>query len=92
MSKQTLVFNDIEVNKKYFYASKKVIPLNVNHLIISKRLKNNNDTYKYFIGYNYEDKIRLFYIVLPQIIGYIKYFENGSRNISFKMKLKLKVC
>ena len=86
MSKQTLVFNDIEVNKKYFYA------LNVNNLIISKRLKNNNDTSKYIIGYNYEDKIRLFYIVLPQIIGDIKYFENGRRNISFKMKLKLKVC
>ena len=28
MSKQTLKFNDIDVNKKYFHASKKAIPLN----------------------------------------------------------------
>ena len=88
MSKQTLVFNDTDVNKKDFYASKKAITLNlvnVNNLIISKRVKNNNDTSKYFIGYNYEDKIRPLYIVLPQISGDIKYFENGSKNMSFKI-------
>ena len=88
MSKQTLVFNDTDVNKKGFYASKKAITLNlvnVNNLIISKRVKNNNDTSKYFIGYNYEDKIRPLYIVLPQISGDIKYFENGSKNMSFKI-------
>ena len=88
MSKQTLVFNDTDVNKKDFYASKKAITLNlvnVNNLIISKRVKNNNDTSKYFIGYNYEDKIRPLYIVLPQISGDIKYFDNGSKNMSFKI-------
>ena len=88
MSKQTLVFNDTDVNKKDFYASKKAITLNlvnVNNLIISKRVKNNNDTSKYFIGYNYEDKIRPLYIVLPQISGDIKYFENDSKNMSFKI-------
>ena len=48
-----LVFNDIEVNKKDFYASKQAIPLNlvdVNDTVIPKRVKNNNDTSKYFIG------------------------------------------
>ena len=86
---QSLVFNDIEVNKKGFYASKKPIPLNLvnlNNIIISKRVKNNNDTSKYFIGYNYEDKIRLLYIILSQMSGYIKYFENGSKNMSFKIE------
>ena len=41
---QSLVFNDIEVNKKDFYASKKAMPLNLvnlNNIIISKRAKNN---------------------------------------------------
>ena len=86
---QSLVSNDIEVNKKDFYASKQAIPLNlvdVNNIVISKRVKNNNDTSKYFIGYNYEDKIRPLYIILPQMGGYIKYFENGSKNMSFKIK------
>ena len=39
---QPLVFNNIEANKKYFYVSKKAIPLNlvnVNNIIILKELK-----------------------------------------------------
>ena len=87
--KQSMVFNDIEVNKKDFYASKQAIPLNlvdVNNVVFSKRSKNNNDTSKYFIGYNYEDKIRPLYVILPQMSGYIKYFENRSKNMSFKIK------
>ena len=55
MSKQTLVFNDIEVNKKDFYASK-ALPsnlVNTNNIVISYRVKQNNDTYKYFIGYSH---------------------------------------
>ena len=70
---QSLVFNDIEVNKKDFCASKQAIPLNlvdVNNINISKRVKNNNNTFKYSIGYNYEDKIRPLYIILPQMSGY----------------------
>ena len=40
MSKQTLVFNDTEVNKKDFYVSEKAIPLslvNTNKIVISYR-------------------------------------------------------
>ena len=49
---QTLVFKDVEVDKKSFYASKKAIPLKlvqVNDIVISNRNKNNNDTCKYYI-------------------------------------------
>ena len=38
MSKQILVFNDIEANKKHFYASKQAITLNLvntNNIVIS---------------------------------------------------------
>ena len=86
---QSLVFNDIKVNKKDFYASKQAILLNlvdVNDIIISKRVKNNNDTSKYFIGHNDEDKIRPLYIILSQMSGYIKYFENDSKSMLFKIK------
>ena len=41
MSKQTLGFTDIVVNKKDFHASKKVIPLNsvtTNNIVISYRV------------------------------------------------------
>ena len=42
---KTLVFNDAEVNKKDFYDAKKAISLNlVNvNIIVSDRVKNNND-------------------------------------------------
>ena len=90
MSKQKLVFNDIEVNKKDFYAPKKTIPLNLvntNNIVISWRIKQNNDTYKYFIGYLHDDDvIKTLCIVLPQMSGNIKYFEDGGKNMSFKIE------
>ena len=85
MSKQTLMFNDIEVNKKDFYASKQAILLNLvntNNIVISYRVKQNNDTYKYFIGYLHDDDvIKHLCVILPQMSGYIKYFENGGKKI-----------
>ena len=88
MNKQTLVFNDIEVNKKDFYASKKGIPLNLvntNNIVISYRAKQNNDTYKYFIGYSHDDSvIKPLCIVLPQMSECIKCFENGGKIMSLK--------
>ena len=45
---QTLVFNDVEVNKKDFYSDEKTIPLNlvnVNNIVISNRVKNNKMTH-----------------------------------------------
>ena len=90
MSKQTLVFNDIKVNEKDFYASKQAIPLNLvntNNIVISYKVKQNNDTYKYFIGYSHDDGvIKPLCIVLPQMNGYIKHFENGGKNVSFKIE------
>ena len=90
MSKQTLVFNDIEVNKKDFYTSKQAIPLNLvntNNVIICYRVKQNNGAYKCFIGYSHDDGvIKPLCIVLPQMSGYIKSLENGGKNMSFKIE------
>ena len=84
------MFNDIEVNKKDFDVSKQAIPLNlvhVNNIIISDRIKNNNDTSKYFIGFLHDDNvIKSLCIILPEMSGYIKYFENGGKNLSFKIE------
>ena len=86
---KTLVFNDVEVNKKDFYDAKKAIPLNlvnVNNITISDRIKNNNDTTKYFIGYLHNNVIKPLCIILPQMKGYIKYFDNGGKNMSFNIE------
>ena len=86
MSKQALVFNDIEVNKNDFHASNKAIPLslvNTNNIVIPYRIKHNGDSYKYFIGYLHNDGvIRPLCIILPQMNEYIKYFENcGKKHV-----------
>ena len=88
---KTFVFNDVEISKKDFYDAKKAIPLNlfdINNIAISNKVKNNNETSKYFISYmNDIDEISpLCIIVLPQMNGYIKYFENGEKSMSFKIE------
>ena len=90
MNKPTLGFNDIVVNKKDFHTSKKAIPLNLvntKNIVVSYRVKHNDDSYKYFIGYTNDDGvIRPFCVILPQMSGYIKYFENGGKNMSLKIE------
>ena len=42
---------------------------------------------KYFIGYLHDDDvIRPLCIILPQMSGYVKYFDNSGKNISFKIE------
>ena len=88
-----LMSNDVEVNKKNFYDAKKAIPLNlvdVNNIVVSNRVKNNNDASKYFIGYMHDiDAVSPLCIILPQMSGYIKYFENGGKNMSLRLKMKM---
>ena len=87
---KTLVFNDVEMTKKEFYDVIKAIPLNlvdVSSIVVSNKVKNNNDTSKYFTGYlNGIDEINPLCIILPQMSGYIKYFENGGKIMSFKIE------
>ena len=82
MNKQTLGFNDIVVNKKDFHASQKAIPLNsvnTNSIVISYRVKHNDESYKYFIGYAHDNGVIIpLYVILPQMSGYIKYFEEEN--------------
>ena len=45
-----------------------------------------NEGFKYFIGYKNDEIVRPLCVILPQMNGYIKYFENGSKNMSFSIK------
>ena len=88
--KKTLMFNDVEVSKKEFYDAKQAILLNlvdINNIVVSNKVKNNNETSKYFIGYMHNiDVVVPLCIILPQMSGYIKYFENGGKNMSFRIE------
>ena len=90
MSEQTLKFGEIVVNKKTFHASKQAIALNsvkTGKILVSYEFKHSDDGFKYFIGYlDDDDVIRSLCIILPQMSGYIKYFDNGEKNMSFKIE------
>ena len=88
-SEKRLKFNNIKLNKKEFHKYKEPIGLlsvDVNQIVVSKKLKHNNEGFKYFIGYQEGGIVKPLRIILPQMSGYIKYFENGSKNMSFFIK------
>ena len=89
MNEKTLKFNNIRVNKKEFHKSKQPIDLmsvNVDQIVVSDKFKHNNEGFKYFIGYQEGEIVKPLCIILPQMSGYIKYFENGGKNMSFLIK------
>ena len=72
--------------KKKFCSSKEAILLDsvdLSKIVVSSRRKLNDTTYKCFWGYLNNDVIKPLCVVLPQMNGYIKYFDNGGKNMSF---------
>ena len=75
--------------KKKITKSKQQINLdlvNVDQIVISDKFKHSDDAFKYFIGYKGGKIVKQLCIILPQMSGYIKYFENGGKNMSFLIK------
>ena len=58
----------------------------VDQIVISDKFKHYNESFKYFIGYLEGGIVKPLCIILPQMSGYIKYFENGGKNMSFLIK------
>ena len=89
MTAKTLKFNNIRFNKKTFHKSKQPIDLmlvNEDQIVVSDKFKHNNEGFKYFIGYQEGEIVKPLCIILPQMSGYIKYFEYGGKNMSFLIK------
>ena len=57
--------------------------VDLNKIVVSNRWKLNDITYKYFCGYLNNDVIHPLCVILPQMSRYIKYFDNGGKNMSF---------
>ena len=90
MSEKTLKFDNIRVNKKEFHKSNQPIDLmsvNVDQIVVSDKFKHSDEGFKYFIGYQEDEIVKPLCIILPQMSGYIKYFENGSKNMSFFVRM-----
>ena len=69
MTKKTLKFNNIQLNKKEFHKSKEPIDLmsvNVDQIVVSDKFKQSDEGFKYFIGYQKDE------IVKPLCIIFVK--------------------
>ena len=86
MSPKTITFGDKEVNKKELYSSKQAIPLDSvdsDKIVVSSKWKISDTTHKYLCGYLNNDVIQPLCVILPQMNGNIKYFDDGGKNMSF---------
>ena len=89
MSEKALKFNNIKIHKKEFHKSKQVIDLYsiiTDKIVVPDKFKHSEEGYKYLIGYQEDEIVKLLCIILPQMNGYIKYFENGEKNTSLSIK------
>ena len=89
MCEKTLKFNNIKINKKEFHKSKQATDLDsvtTDKIVVSDKFRHSEEGYEYFIGYQEYEIIKPLCIILPQMNGYIKYFDNGGKNISFFIK------
>ena len=67
MSKQAISLDSIDLSK----------------IVVLKKWKINDATYKYLCGYLSNDVIQPLCVILPQMNGYIEYFDDGGKNMSF---------
>ena len=86
ISLRKIKFGDKKVYKTKFYSPKQAISLDsidLNKIVVSKKWKINDKTYKYICGYLNNDTVQPLCVILPQMNGYIKYFDDGAKNMSF---------
>ena len=92
MNTKNIYFDDKKIKKSDFYKNKKAFQIDdidVNKILVSKKEPyGTKNALKYFIGYN-DDVIRPLFVILPQMTGYFKKFNEdvtmsyGVNKISF---------
>ena len=77
-----------KIKKSNFYKNRKLFKIediDINNILVSeKELYGTKNSFKYFIGYNDENVIRPLCIRLPQMIGYVKFFDS-NKTMFFKV-------
>ena len=60
--------------------------VSIDQIVVSDRFNHSDAGFKYFIGHQEGRIFKPLCIILPQMSGYIKHFENGGKNMSFLIK------
>ena len=86
MDGKGMKLGDINIDKKEFYSSKHTLfwgDVELDKIVVSNKWKINENTCKYYVRYCKDDLIRPLCVIMPQMSGYIKYFDDGGKNMSF---------
>ena len=82
MNTNNINFDDKKIKKSEFYKNKKVFEIDnidVNKILVSKKEPyGTKNALKYFVGYNDNDINRPLCLRFPQMIGYIKKFNENA--------------
>ena len=60
-----------------------LMSVKIAQIVASDKFNHNNNGSRYFIGYQEDEVIKPLCIILPQLTGYIKCFEQEGMNMSF---------
>ena len=69
----------IEFQKEFHKEPINLMSVIVDEIVVSDKLKHNNEGFKYFIGYQESVIVKPLCIILPQISGYIEYLKMGQK-------------
>ena len=58
--------------------------VSVENIVVSNKIKVNDETVKYYIGYIIDNNVIPLVLLLPVMSGWIKYFQNAGQNMIFK--------
>ena len=91
MSGKNINFSNNEIRKSYFYENKKINnieEIDTNKILVSiKESYGTKNSFKFFIGYNDNDVMRLLCIRLPKMTGYVRKFDENA-TLSFRVNNK----
>ena len=87
MSKETLTFEDIEIEKNNFCHHKTPIfggDVDIEKVLVSTKICFDEKSYKYFIGYLYKGKkINSLNIMLPKTRAHVKSYDGQTKWMYF---------
>ena len=93
MNRRSIHFDNKNIKRSDFYNKNKKIfnidDVDANKILVSKKEQySKHNSFKYFIGYNYNNVIRPSYLFLSQTTGYINKFDKNKITMSFMVKDK----
>ena len=76
-----ITLDNIEIEKRKFQSSE--YPININDadiykIILFEKLSLSKKDFKYFIGYNGDEEVKSWFIILPIISSYTKSFDESK--------------